>query len=134
MSIVDEDYRMRYRGKGDWFKQFIDAHCYNPVMKRVEVTLSDGTVEMQDQPTKRRVFDPNALFDMAVENGIPEDRLTRFKEIVGQVTSEGRIRMSVGNMLRAATRKNGGLTFRGTFYEADEDFLNKPVRELKKAA
>lgn len=134
MSIVDETYRERYRGPGDWFKQLIDGECYYHVTKIVEETQEDGTITVIEKTTKKRRLDVEKLFDLATENGIDEDRLTKFREIVGTNTSEGRIRMSVGNMLRAKAKKEGGLMVNGKFVKAPEEFLPKAEEEAKEAA
>lgn len=134
MSIVDEDYRVRYRGKGDWFKQLVDETCYETKTIEVEHVETDGTITREQVESKRKTFSVDRMFTVALENGVPEERLEKFRAIVGQRASEGRIRMSVGNMLRTVARKNGSLTVDGVVHNAPEEFVNKPVRELKKAA
>jgi len=134
MSIVDEAYRERYRGEGDWFKQLVDAECYYSVIKTTEEIQEDGTVKTIEKTTAKRRLDVERLFDLATENGIEEERLTKFREIVGTNTSEGRIRMSVGNMLRAKAKKEGGLKVNGTFVKAPEEFLPKAEEDSEQEA
>lgn len=133
MSIVDNDYRDRYRGRGDWLKQLIDKNCYSPITKVVEELQPDGTTLKVEKETKRKKLDPDAMFNIALENGIDEDRLTKFRGALGTHGSEGRARMSVGNMLRSVAKKNGGLSVNGTFIEAPAEFLPEEEEQQEAA-
>lgn len=116
MTIVDPSYRARYVGRGDWVKQQIDDYCYQSKTSTVGVTQPDGSIRYEIHKSKRKYFYPDLLFDMAEENGIEGVR-ENWVAVLEKKNGEGRVRMSVGNMIRAAARRNKGLTVNGSFVQ-----------------
>ena len=120
MTIVDPSYRARYVGRGDWVKQQIDEYCYKPKTTTIGVTQPDGSIQYEVKESKRKYFRPDLLFAMAEENGI-EGVQDNWSDVLEKKNGEGRVRMSVGNMIRAAARRNKGLTIHSVFKEMPED-------------
>lgn len=121
-SIVPEKYREKYRGPGDWVKQFMTAQVTKPKTKEVDVKDEDGNVVGTDtKELKGSVTDIEALFDLAVANNLDVDK---YRGDVDKKNAVGRLRMTIGNKLRAAARRRHGLNdLNGDWHDADSDFL-----------
>lgn len=121
-SIVPEKYRDRYRGDGDWLKKFINGQIVSTVMKEVTTKAEDGTETTETVPTKKTSMDLDKLFDLASINSI--NAREKYEDQVERKNAPGRLRMTIGNMLRAAARHRHGLyNLEGEWVEADADFL-----------
>lgn len=106
MSIIDEKYRDRYR-EPDWVGQMINKDATETIMKTVKVKDEEGNVTGEEEvPTKKSKLDLDKLFKICEVNKID---YAKFDEQRDNPNAPGRIRMSVGNMLRAAARRRGGL-------------------------
>ena len=121
-SIVPEKYREKYRGPGDWVKQFINGIVNEAKTKEVDVKDEDGKVTGTETKTlKATTTNLDKLFALAEVNGLDVDK---YKGDVGKKNAAGRLRMTIGNMLRAAARKRHGLNgLDGEWYDADAEFL-----------
>ena len=120
-SIVDAKYRDRGTVQ-DWVTKFIDSRVKKPVMKTVHVKDEEGkeTGETEEVATKRTQLDIEALFDLAAANHLNVENL---RQHIGTKNGAGRLRMSIGNSLRAAAKKRHGLkNLEGEFMDADEEF------------
>jgi hypothetical protein len=120
-SIIDAKYRDRGTVQ-DWVTQFIDSHVKKPVMKTVHLKDDEGkeTGETEEVATKRTQLDVEALFDLAAANHLNVENL---RQHIGTKNGAGRLRMSIGNSLRAAAKKRHGLkNLEGEFMDADEEF------------
>lgn len=122
MSIINEKYRNKYRGAGDWLKQVIDTHCYDAQTRQVERTDENGVKSVETVELKRKKLNFDKLFALADENGY--DARGRFGTEVDKPNAPGRIRMSVGNSLRSVAKKNKGLKVNGEFVAAPDSFLD----------
>lgn len=121
MSIIDPKYRERK--DPDWIGHFVDGQVKAPVMKTVDVKDAEGNVTGKTEvETKETRIDLDRLFALAAVNAINADK---FKEQVDRKNAPGRIRMSVGNMLRAAARRRHGLySIDGTWHEAPAELID----------
>lgn len=129
-SIINEKYRDRYKPENrDWLAKFIDDQCTSPVTKEKTVKDEDGNETTEVVELKRRVLDLEALFDLAEANHIPARE--KYADQADRKNAPGRLRMTIGNMLRAAARKRGGLFDNdGEWNEAGDGFeVNDPLTE-----
>lgn len=123
-SIISEKYRERYKPDNrDWLGSFIDEGCTNPVTKEREVKDDEGNVTGTETVTlKKRTLDIDALFDLAEANAIPARE--KYGDQVDRKNAAGRLRMTIGNMLRAAARKRHGLyDTSGKWVKAPAEFI-----------
>lgn len=98
-SIIPDKYKGKYKGSSDWLGEFIDDQCQ----------LADN-----------KGLDVEALFTLAEKNHIDVDK---FRGDIDKKNAPGRLRMTIGNMLRSRARKRGGLyNNSGDWIDADESF------------
>lgn len=118
-SIIDPKYRGKYtKETRDWVGAFIDTECGSPVMKTVKTKDEDGTVKTSEVATGKVAIDVDKLFKLAEQNHIDCEKYAESKDAVG------RMRMTLGNSLRAAARKRHGLkNLGGTFMTASTEFV-----------
>lgn len=132
-SIIDPKYRLKYKTP-DWLAQLLLDHTsktkdvparaaseqvgkigeegYKPAKAATEAkTVNDGV-------------DVDKLFALATENGLAS-RIGKFEAQKGGHGFEGRIRMTIRNMLQPVVKQRHGLVVNGTFVSAPEDFLRK---------
>lgn len=99
-SIVDKKYAEKYKSKEkDWLSKFIDSQVITEDSKKINT---------------------EKLLDLARANGID------VKDWEGQEGGSvpGRMRMTLGNMLRAAARKRHGLNdVESKWHDADAEFI-----------
>lgn len=121
-GIVPAKYREKYRGAGDWCKQFIDRICTVAKTKEVETKDENGTVTGTETVTlKSKNLDLGALFALARANFLDVDKYEADRE---KPNAPGRLRMTIGNKLRAAARHRHGLyDIDGNWVDADAAFL-----------
>lgn len=113
-SIVDPKYRDKYKGEDakDFVSKFIESQCV--------VKSEDG---------KSSTFEVENLFKLATAHGYKEAKLAALRSQAGGRGYIPRMRMTLGNVLRAAARKRYGLTdLDGNFHEIDEDFKTKQAK------
>lgn len=105
-SIIGEKYRGKYKGAQDWLASTIDANVKSAVTKVVTATAEDGTKTESTVDTKKTEVDLTKLFALAVANHINVDK---YRGDVDKKNAPGRLRMTIGNMLRAVAKKRHGL-------------------------
>lgn len=129
-SIIDPKYQGRYKEENkDWLAKFIDANATDVVMK----TVKTKTVEVDDEgnetevvtseevPSKKKSLNVEALFTIGEKNGLDVEK---FRDQIGRKNAPGRLRMTIGNMLRAEARRRFGLIdVNGEFVAADDAFV-----------
>lgn len=117
MSIIGEKYE-KFASDGDWINGVLADKCMVQKTKEVKVKDDDGNESTETRNDGKPVIDIEALFDLAERNGI--NARERYAEQVGQKNATGRIRMSLGNMLRSRARKRHGL------YDAAGEWMKAP--------
>lgn len=126
MSIIDPKYAATYKNKPkDWTASFIDDHTAIPDTreKTVKVKNEDGTeTEHTETVTlKKTRLDLDALFGLAKANAIDTAEMEAQRD---RKNAPGRIRMTLGNQLRAAAKHRHGLNdLNGEFHDAPADFI-----------
>jgi hypothetical protein len=126
MSIIDPKYRNKYRDGGDWLSQFVDSQVKEPVTKEKVVTAEDGTKTTEVVETKQTRINMDNLFALAEVNSIDVDK---YKPDADKPNAPGRLRMTIGNMLRAAAKKRHGLyNVHGEWNEADAEFIGDALK------
>lgn len=122
MSIIDSKYRGKYRGNGDWLTNFVDSAVKKIVTKEVTTTAEDGTKTTSIVDTKNTRIDMDALFGLAKANNLD---VAKYDEQRDRPNAPGRLRMTIGNMLRSAAKKRHGLFgLDGVWNEADSAFID----------
>ena len=111
-SIIDPKYAQRYRGSKDFIGEFIDDQCRE---EHTEYTKSGKEKTV-------RHMSVNLMLDLAERNGANVGAL---RNQTDRPNAAGRIRMSVGNMLRARALKRHGL------YNLDGDVVGAPREFLQ---
>lgn len=121
-SIVDPKYRKKK--EPDWLAKLIAEKASLTEEKERKVKDGDETKTVKETVTVG--VDVDALFRLAEVNGLD---VARFEAQKGSHGFEGRFRMSLRNMLDAATRRRHGLFVpRGQtrlWVEADADWLKE---------
>ncbi len=122
MTIMPEKFRDKnYKGAQDWVKSFIDGAVLVAVTKEVTTKNEDGTETTETVDTNKTSIDMDKLFALAEANSFDVEK---YKGDVEKKNAPGRLRMSIGNMLRAAARKRHGLyTIEGEWTDAPADFI-----------
>lgn len=121
-SIIDPKYRDKYKGASDWLKEFVDGQVNVAVTKEKTTTDEEGNKTVEVVETSQTRIDMDKLFDLAAANGI--DARGRYGDQVERKNAPGRLRMTIGNMLRAAARKRHGLYgVDGEWVEASSEFV-----------
>lgn len=104
-SIISEKYAGRGKEK-DWLGRFIDDQAVSPVTREKTVKNDDGTETTEAVATSKTTLDLDRLFALCSANHIDTSKM---EEQRGRPNAPGRIRMTLGNSLRAAARKRHGL-------------------------
>lgn len=125
-SIIDP----KYRGKrdSDWLASFIDEQVKEAVMKTVKVKDEEGNVVSESQvPSAKTAVNLDKLFQLCDANNIDASKM---KEQVDRPNAPGRIRMTLGNSLRAASKRRHGLfNLDGEWVDAPAEFLGDAERK-----
>lgn len=123
-SIIPAKYQGKYKGAEDWLAQFIDGQVKVVQMKdkKVKETVDDEEVEKVIQvasgPAK---LDLDKLFALCDANGVDSKEMQAQRD---RKNAPGRIRMTLGNSLRAEARHRHGLnTINGEWVEAPAEFI-----------
>lgn len=125
-SIINPKYIDKYKVKEKgWFEKFVDSQVQKPVTKLrvVKTKAEDGTetVTEQEIELKRKTLDLDALFKLSQINKI---NTSEMEAQVDRKNAPGRIRMTLGNQLRAAAKRRGGLyDLHNDWVDADEVFF-----------
>lgn len=121
MSIIDPKYRTKYRGNADWLSSFIDEQVKQAVTREKTVTAEDGTKTTEVVKTAKTRIDMPSLFGLAEANHLD---VAKYKADAEKPNAPGRLRMTIGNMLRAVARKRHGLyDIEGVWHDAPADFI-----------
>lgn len=111
-NFMPEQYRDRYRGDPDWLGQFINNNCRK--------VLEEG---------KAAVLCMDSLLSLAEKNGVPAESIADWRGQVGRPGAPGRLRMTVGNALRArAKRRHGLIDLDDNFVHAAAEFIGDAPR------
>lgn len=123
-SIIPEKYQGKYKGAADWLTTFVDGQVKAVAMKDKTVKETvDGeevtkTIQVASGPAK---LDLDKLFALCDANGIDSKDMQAQRD---RKNAPGRIRMTLGNSLRAEAKHRHGLnTIDGTWTEAPAEFL-----------
>lgn len=123
-SIIPPKYQGKYKGAEDWLSEFIDGQAKVVPMKDKTVTEGEG----DDAVTKvisvaagKAKLDLDKLFALTDANGVDSKEMQAQRD---RKNAPGRIRMTLGNALRAAAKHRHGLnTIDGTWTEAPAAFI-----------
>lgn len=128
-SIIPEKYQGKYKGAEDWLATFIDGQVKTVPMKDKTITETvDGeeitkTISVAAGKAK---LDLDKLFALTDANGIDSKEMQAQRD---RKNAPGRIRMTLGNALRAAAKHRHGLnTIDGTWTDAPADFIGDAVK------
>lgn len=89
MNMMNEKYRNKYKGASDWIGAFVGEQC---------------TSQTDDNQTPH--LDLEKLFTLAEQNGIETGS---YRGQADNKNAPGRLRMTIGNMLRARAKRRHGL-------------------------
>lgn len=124
-SIVDPKYRDKYKGEKDWLAALIDSKCVVANTKEKTSKHEDGSEFKEIVTLKSTSINLDGLFALAEANGLDVEK---YKTQIGTHGAPGRLRMTIGNMLRSAAKKRHGLYTvdadgEKTWNAADEAFI-----------
>lgn len=112
-SIIGDKYKGKYKGSSDWIGDLIVQRA-----TKVPEGAKEGS-------KKTELYLPD-LFALARANKLDETKVAALEAQQSQKNAPGRIRMTLGNMLRAAARKRHGLyDVDGTVLTPDALFMEK---------
>lgn len=128
-SIIGAKYQDRYKEK-DWLGNFIDSNATDPVTREKKTKVKDEagveTVTTETVETGKRKLNLDNFFALADANLIDTASMREQRD---RPNAPGRIRMTLGNSLRAAARHRHGLfDVAGVWVEAPADWLGDAVR------
>lgn len=122
-TIIDPKYASALKEK-DWLARFIDGEVTEAQTREKTKKHEDGTETVETVQLKRTRVDLDKLFLLCRENGISEEMISKMEEQRDRPNAPGRIRMTLGNSLRAATRRRGGLySLDGEWHDAPEEIM-----------
>jgi hypothetical protein len=122
-SIVNPKYKDAYKdpAKKDWLAKFLDDNA--SLTRDKKITEGDGDGKVTKTVQVPDGVDTDALFAIAKKNGIDT---AKYEAQAGSHGFAGRIRMTIGNMLRrVAKQRHGIMNAGGAFVSAPRDFLDK---------
>jgi len=143
-SIIDPKYAQAYKDKPkDWFALMVDEQATVAATKEKKTKITqldeddqmvldangkpvivDGPVEIVT--LKKRSVDLGALFAFAQANSIDT---AKYEAQADRPNAPGRLRMTIGNMLRAAAKHRHGLFDKdNVWHDAPEEFLGDAVK------
>ena len=108
-SIIPGKYAAAYKERGaDWLGEMIAHEC-------------NVTVEGTDKKKASTGLELNKLFDLGKANSVDT---SKYHDQVDRPNAIGRLRMTIGNMLRArAKRRHGMFNIAGKWHNAPADWL-----------
>jgi hypothetical protein len=125
-SIIDPKYRDRYK-EPDWLGEQINGACYEQTTKDVEVPIKDpdtgedtGKTETQTKTVGKPKLNLDSFFGLCQENKIDTADMEAQRD---RKNAAGRIRMTLGNSLRANVKKRHGLYVNGEWVGAPAEYL-----------
>lgn len=123
-SIIPEKYQGKYKGAEDWLSTFIDGQVKTVPMKdktTTETVDGEEITKIISVAAGKAKLDLDKLFALTDANGIDSKEMQAQRD---RKNAPGRIRMTLGNALRAAAKHRHGLnTIDGTWTEAPADFI-----------
>lgn len=126
MSIIDPKYRAKYKTAIDWLSSFVDGIVKQAVTREKTTTAADGTKTTETVTTKETRVDLDALFGLAKANNLD---VAKYEAQRDQKNAPGRLRMTIGNMLRSEAKKRHGLfSLDGTWNDAPAEFIGDTVK------
>ena len=117
-SIINDKYKGKYKGASDWIGELVKEVASVQEMKTVKA--EDGTES--EIPKGRPKLDLDKLFALCKENHIDYSEMEKQRD---RPNAPGRIRMTLGNMLRAAARKRHGLYVSGEWRRVPDGFVDE---------
>ncbi len=128
-SIIPEKYQGKYKGAEDWLSKFIDDQVKVVPMKDKTVTEGEGDDAITKTITVaagKAKLDLDKLFALTDANNIDSKDMQAQRD---RKNAPGRIRMTLGNALRAAAKHRHGLNnLDGNFVEAPAEFIGEAVK------
>lgn len=123
MSIIDPKYRDKYRNGGDWLSNFVDGEVKMSIVRNKTVTAEDGTKSTEVVDTNKTRISLEHLFALAEANSLD---VAKYKVDAEKPNAPGRLRMTIGNMLRAVAKKRHGLfNVNGDWNDAPAEFIGE---------
>ena len=123
-SIIPPKYQGKYKGAEDWLSEFIDGQAKVVPMKDKTVTDGEGddaVTNVISVAAGKAKLDLDKLFALTDANGVDSKEMQAQRD---RKNAPGRIRMTLGNALRAAAKHRHGLnTIDGTWTEAPAAFI-----------
>lgn len=132
-SIIDPKYRLKYKTPDFLAQLLLDNTSKEKTIPANAASAQVGEIgkegykpakEAKPERVVKDGVDIDKLFALASENGLGA-RIEKFKAQVGGHGFEGRIRMTIRNMLQPVVKQRHGLIVNGTFVSAPDDFLRK---------
>lgn len=129
-SIIGSKYAGKYKEK-DWLGTFIDANATDVVTREKKNIVKDEatgveTISVETIETKKRSLNLDNLFALSKANAIDTTDMEAQRD---RPNAPGRIRMTLGNSLRAAAKHRHGLfNLAGEWVEAPAEWLGEAVK------
>lgn len=128
-SIINPKYVGKYKEQ-DWLGGFISGQVTEAQTKEKQIKDKDEdgneTVRVETVELKKRSLNLDKLFDLCKVNNIDTAAMEAQRD---RKNAPGRIRMTLGNSLRAAAKHRHGLfDIDGNWIEADAEFLGDSVK------
>lgn len=126
-SIIDPKYMEKYKNKPkDWLATFVSDQVTEVVTKDIVVKDEDGVESMESVETGKTNVDLDKLFTLTQNNHIDTAKMEEQRD---RKNAPGRIRMTLGNSLRAAARKRHGLfDLEGEWVDAPAEFVGDTAK------
>jgi len=128
-SIIPDKYQGKYKGAEDWLSTFIDGQVKVVPMKDKTVTEGEGDDKIEkviSVAAGKAKLDLDKLFALTDANAIDSKDMQAQRD---RKNAPGRIRMTLGNALRAAAKHRHGLnTIDGTWTDAPAEFVGDAVK------
>jgi len=128
-SIIPEKYQGKYKGAEDWLSQFIDGQVKTVPMKDKTIIEGEGDDKIEkviSVAAGKAKLDLDKLFALTDANGIDSKEMQAQRD---RKNAPGRIRMTLGNALRAAAKHRHGLnSIDGTWTDAPTEFIGDAVK------
>lgn len=116
-GIIDSKYRGKYKTP-DWVGTFINKNASDEKMKTIKTKNEEGEITSEETVgTGKFVLNLDDFFGLCKVNHIDTSKMEEQRD---RPNAPGRIRMTLGNSLRAAARRRGGL------YDLDGEWQDAP--------
>lgn len=120
-SIIDPKYREKYK-EPDWLGQIIAEVSTKTKKKTIKKTVGEGddAKEVEETKTVNDGIDVDQMFALAKGNNLD---VSKYESAERNHGFEGRMRMTIRNMLQAAVKRRHGLYVGSKWREADAAWL-----------